>query len=123
MCDGSVVEGEMPVFAYSPVLGVGELSSSSSTVVFEISYTSTLLRLHSRKINPSKMSSDWMRYFRPHFRPLSIMVAVFYRTASILRGMYFTRNRHTHATCAAPPSPLRHSTTSLHMAATSSSES
>jgi hypothetical protein len=29
MCDGSVVEGEM-VFAYKPVLGVGELSSSSS---------------------------------------------------------------------------------------------
>lgn len=51
-----------------------------STVVFEISYTSSLLRLHTRKIIPPYMSSDWIKYYDFDFRRLSIMVAVFYTT-------------------------------------------
>jgi hypothetical protein len=67
------------------------------TVVFEISYTAILLQVHSRKLNLLYVSSDWIDYFRQHFRPLSVNVAVFYNTIIRPQGMYFTRNRHTQA--------------------------
>lgn len=64
------------------------------TVVFEISYISTLLPLLSRKINPRCV------YGRRSLiaRPLPRIVSVFYNTHVRPRRMYFTRNRYTCST-------------------------
>jgi hypothetical protein len=52
-----------------------------------------------------------MSYFKNQSRRLSIMVAVFYNTITGPRGIYFTRNCHTHAMTGLS-FPLHHSTTS-----------
>jgi hypothetical protein len=51
-----------------------------ATVVFEFSYTSALLCLDSRIIDPEAVAPDWTGDKSPLFRPLSRLVGVSYNT-------------------------------------------
>lgn len=74
----------------------------------QLNLNSTLSGLHSRKIYLTYVRSNWIRSSRPHFRPLSRIVCVFYNTTMGPHGMYFTRNRpYTRYLCASP-TPSRH---------------